>query len=128
MTALLLLLAQTLTATILPATPFQIEWRHTGEWTPVFRFWCDGAIVKNFRETEPMRSATRGADGLYTYTATVPGLPVGAHPCFVSAYNGAAETLGEAKGEPVMFMVAVPQQIPPVPLKLKLIVPVIGGA
>lgn len=132
MTALVLaLLLQTVSATLAPATPFQIEWLHTGEWTPVFRFWCDGAIVKTFKESEPVRSATKDADGYYTYTGTVPGLPVGAHPCFVSAYNGAAESLGDAKGDPVVFTVAAPlppQKIPPVPLKLKLIVPVGGGA
>ncbi len=131
---ILALVAQVVTVTLPPNTPFSIQWDHTGKDHAAFRLWCDGNIVKNYAPAELVKSDTADADGYYTYTAKAPGLPVGEHVCFVSAYNLVEETLGEAKGEPSTVTVAttIPpwegNKLPAVPVRFRILVEVkIGG-
>jgi hypothetical protein len=127
---LALLLGQTVTVTLKPNTPFQIQWDHNGQDHAAFRLWCNGAILKNYAPAELVKSATAQPDGTFTYTATAPGLPIGEHACFVSAYNLVEETLGEAKGEPAVVTVATTtpsgNKLPAVPVRFKILV-TIGG-
>lgn len=129
---LALVLGQTITVTLPPNTPFQIQWDHNGQDHAAFRLWCDGNITKNYAPAELVKSEMANADGTFTYTATAPGLPVGEHACFVSAYNLVEETLGEAKGDPATITVAtttpVPggNKLPAVPIRFKILV-TIGG-
>lgn len=118
----LLALAQQLSVSIKPNTPFTIAWDQAGEVGTKFRFWCDGTILKNFSAVELTKTSTPNADGTFTFTAQVPGLPAGNHPCFVSAY---ADEIGEAKMEtPLVIPVG---NIPAVPVRLKIVVSVGGG-
>ena len=125
MIAVFLALAlQTLTVTIPPNTPFEVTWKHDGLGMPMFRWWCNGAIVKNFSEGETMPvPLVTDATGHYTFTATVPGLPVGTHACFISAYNG----VGEVKADPVPIVVAVPK-LPSMPFEIRVVIKSGGGA
>lgn len=114
-------LAQTLTVTIAPATPFTITWdQPASDPTIAYRWWCDGEIKKNYSAAELTRAAAPNADGSVTITAPAPGLPAGAHSCLVSAYN----PIGEAKSDPVPIVVGT---APATPVKLRIVVNV-GGA
>jgi hypothetical protein len=112
---------QTIAVTIPPGVPFKIEWKHDGLEMPEFRWWCDGAIVKNFSLSET--PSVLLPDGVtYLYTATVPGLALGTHPCFISAFNG----VGEVKAAPVPLLVKVPTA-PSTPFDIRVVVPIRGG-
>jgi hypothetical protein len=117
----LLLLAQTVTVTIKPATPFTITWDQPTQNTfqLKYRLWCDGAIVKNYAVTE-VTAGPDNADGTTPETAIAPGLAAGTHSCFVSAYND----LGEAKSDAIPLTVGV---TPGTPLRLRVVVTVGGG-
>lgn len=117
----LVLLAQTITVTIPPNTEYTVAWQHDGLLMPEFRWWCDGEIVKNFPLLMPV-PLTPDADGLYTYTALVPGMPEGVHMCFISAYN----QHGEVKAPPVPIVVGTPQP-PAMPFNIRVVVTVKGG-
>lgn len=126
----------TVTATVAPDTPFQIQWDHDTLMTPGFRWWCDGGIVYNFKHADlQWANDPKGpnADGTFTYTATVPGLHAGDHACTVSAFNEAAPSLGDFKGFIANVHVALTtdppagQKLPSMPLRIKLVVPVSGG-
>jgi hypothetical protein len=117
-----LILAQTLTVTLKPATPFQITWDQPAAlntFAPKYRWWCDGAIVKNFAASE-VTAGPDNADGTTPQTATVPGLSAGTHSCLVSAFND----LGEAKSDAVPLTVGT---APATPLRLRIVVTVGGG-
>lgn len=120
----------TLTATVAPNTPFQIQWDHDTLMTPGFRWWCDGGIVYNFKHVDVQwANDPKGpnADGTFTYTAQVPGLAAGDHSCTISAFNEAAPTLGDAKGEVAIVHVATAQKIPSMPVRVKIVVGGGGG-
>jgi hypothetical protein len=119
----LALVAQpTLTVTVKPSTPFTITWdQPEPSPLPSFRLWCDGAIVKNYLRTELVVGAAN-ADGSVPITAQAPGLAVGQHACFVSAWN----ENGEAKGAPIQITVAVATG-PATPINLRIVVTVGGG-
>lgn len=123
--AALLFVAQTLTVTIKPATPFQIQWDQLleGTFTARYRWWCDGVIVKNFAPADLTISPTFNEDRTQAITATVPGLPAGAHSCFVSAYDTGA-VFPEMKGEAIPLAVGTG---PTTPLRLRILVTVGGG-
>lgn len=111
----------TLTVTVKPGTPITITWDQPAEDTPSsFRIWVDGNIVKNIPTAELTKAPAPNADGSLAYTATAPGLPVGTHTMFVSAWN----VIGESKGEAVPLSVGT---APPTPLRLKIVVTVGGG-
>lgn len=115
------LLAQTLTVTIKPATPFVITWDQPPSDDPLsFRLWCDGAIVKNYTAAELTKAAAPNADGSTSYTATAPGLPSGSHSCLVSAFN----PIAEAKSDAIPLLVGT---APATPIKLRIVVSV-GGS
>jgi hypothetical protein len=73
--------AQTLTVAIAPNTAFTIAF--DGNDTDSFRLWCEGNIVKNYTAAELTlgKSATKNADGTYTFTVSAPGLASGMHSC-----------------------------------------------
>ena len=128
MTALLLtlFLQATITATVKPLTSFQVVFDHDagGDSTIAYRFWCDGAIVRNFLPGDLTKAATPNADGTVAITATVPGgLAVGTHSCWVSAFNGTSESAGV----PIPLVAAVVSAAPKTPLHLRLVVQVGGG-
>ena len=131
MLATLLLLAQTVTVTLPPNTPFQIQWSHEGELTTRYRLWCDGGIVKNYSTTDAVRNATPDPDGLWTFTATAPGLAVGEHVCLVSAYDVVEPAAGEYKSEPASITIAtttpVPGKVRAAPVRFVILVKVGGG-
>lgn len=130
----LTLLAQTLSVTVPANTPFEVSFKHDGLLMPSFRWWCDGSIAKNFSPTETKQpSTTPDADGRYTYTVTVPGLPAGSHTCFVSAFNdvGEVKAVCSATGTtdcvtPITFSVGgAPQPVgkaPAVPVDIRIVV------
>lgn len=126
---LALLQGPVLTVTVPPATPFTISFDHPGDNSVAFRWWCENAIVKNFPAVEVTKATTANADGTFTFTATVPGLPAGQHVCFVSATYPGDTT--EYKGDAVTFPVASttpPTTGPKVaPIRLMIVVPVKGG-
>lgn len=96
-----------------PNTPFQITFDHEKQDSQAqYRWWCGGVIVKNFSAVEVVQLAPAGADGMSTLSATVPGLPLGKHSCFVSAFN----EFGEEKGAPIQIPVGGP---PSAPLRLR---------
>jgi hypothetical protein len=129
---LALLLGQTVTVTLPPNTGFQIQWDHEGEPATRFRLWCDGGIVKNYSEVEAVRGATINLDKTWTFTATAPGLAVGEHVCFVSAYDVVEPSLGEFKGEPATVTMATtappaPGKVHAAPVRFKILVTIGGG-
>jgi hypothetical protein len=107
--------AQTLTVAIAPNTAFTIAF--DGNDTDSFRLWCEGNIVKNYTSAELTlgKSATKNADGTYTFTVSAPGLASGMHSCLVSAFN----TLGETKSDPIQIPVG---NLPMKPINLKVVV------
>jgi hypothetical protein len=114
---------QTLSVTVPANTPFDVSFKHDGLLMPSFRWWCDGAIAKNFSASETQQPAgTPDAAGLFTYTVTVPGLAAGSHTCFVSAFNDQ----GEVKAVPITFTVGGgPQPVgkpPAVPVDIRIVV------
>jgi hypothetical protein len=121
----LVLSAQTLTVTLKPNTPFQIQWDQLleGTFTARYRWWCDGVIVKNFAPADLTISDTLNVDRTQAITATVPGLAVGSHSCFVSAFDPGA-AFPEMKGEAIPLAVGTG---PTTPLRLRVIVTVTGG-
>ena len=128
MLALLLaatLSAQTLTIQLKPNTPFTIQWDQLLEGTLSmrYRWWCNGVIVKNFAPVELTISPTLNDDRTQTITAPVPGLPVGSHACFVSAFDPAA-VFPEMKGEAIPLVTGTG---PTTPLRLRVLVTVLGG-
>lgn len=118
----------TVTVTLPPNTPFQIQWDHRGELTTRFRLWCDGSIIKNFSTTEAARGTETHADGTITFTATAPGLPIGEHTCLISGYDLFEEaSLGEFKGDPLTFAVGTTDKINAAPVRFKILVTIGGG-
>jgi hypothetical protein len=114
------LLAQTLTVTVKPATPFTITWDQlVQDPMPAFRLWCDATIVKNYANAD-LTKGPLNADGTIPYTAQAPGLAAGVHSCFVSAFND----IGEAKSDPIPVTAGT---APATPLRLKIVVTVGGG-
>lgn len=121
--------AQTVTVTLKPNTPFDVQWEHDGKDNARFRMWCDGGIIKNYAPSELTKSATADAEGFFTYTAKAPGLALGEHDCFVSAYNVVDASLPDAKGSAVRFSVAetIPQKVPAAPVRFRILVTIGGG-
>lgn len=120
------LLAQpTLSVTVPPDTAFQVSFDLPGTELPNFRWWCDGGIVKNYAGAQAVKNPVANVDGSFSYALTVPGLSVGTHSCFVSAFND----LGEAKSVPITVPVGVSAPVgapPKTPINLRIIVQV-GG-
>lgn len=136
---ILLLVPQTLSVTLPANTPFTLSFEHDGLLMPDFRAWCDGSIVKNFSAMDGKPSIVANANGLYTYTVQVPGLPVGTHSCWVTAFNQNGESKVCAAGQtstdaapcvvPLTFPVGAPAPVgkpPAVPVNIRLVVGV-GG-
>ena len=86
---------QTLTVAIPPNQAFTISF-DDNETGVNFRWWCDGAISKNFTATE-LSTGKAVLNGITTYTVSVPGLAQGKHSCLISAFND----LGETKSDPI---------------------------
>lgn len=112
--------AQTLTTVLKPDEPFRISFGHPRAFQEAFRWWCNGAILKNIPSTELVQSAERHTDGGWTFEVGVPGLKEGKHTCQISAYNSA----GESKSEPITITVgpSIPPEIPPAPVRLRIVV------
>ena len=110
------------TVVVRPNTPFQVFWVQPAmDGTLQFRFWCDGAIAKNFASSD-LQMAPLAADGSMAITATVAaGLPAGNHSCLVSAFNFISEAKSDA--------IALPSgSAPSTPIQFRIIVNVGGGA
>lgn len=108
----LLLPAQTLTVAIPPNTAFVISFEDS-DMIVGFRWWCNGAIVKNFSDAEV--TAGRVVGNPTVITVSVPGLPAGKHSCLVSAFN----VIAEVKSDPVEIPVG---NLPMKPANIKVIV------
>lgn len=100
---------QTLTIAIPPNTAFQIAFDDDDS-DVNYRWWCDGAIIKNFSSAE----ITAGKSGT-TFTLSVPGMIAGKHSCLISAFN----SLGETKSDPIDVPIG---NLPVKPNSLKIIV------
>lgn len=96
-----------------PDTPFLIEWYQPDAVAsqPQFRWSCNGAIVKNFRTGEALAQGDPDATGGITYRAQVPGLPLGTHPCHVTAFNAFGEASGEETSVPVGVAPSKPSKV-----------------
>lgn len=118
-----ILSAQTLTVQLKPNTPFTIQWEQVleGNFTFRYRFWCNGAIVKNFAMSEiKVDPAINPTDRTQVITTTAPGLPAGKHECLVSAFD----EIEEKKSDSIPVVVSGGVTTP---LRLKILVEVKGG-
>jgi hypothetical protein len=131
--AALSVLPQTLSVTVPANTPFDVSFKHDGLLMPSFRWWCDGAIAKNFTATETRQPTTDpDANGRYLYTVTAPGLAIGIHTCWFTAFNdnGETKTLCTATVTtdcvtPITFTVGTPTPVgkpPAVPVDIRIVV------
>jgi hypothetical protein len=120
------LFAQTpqLTVALRPQEPFTVGWQ--GYPTDQFRWWCDGAIVKNFTAAELTKGTTvlSPETEFVEISATVPGLPEGSHSCAVSSYTAFMELAGIAdkKSVPIPLLVGNEARTP---ISLRVIVTVV---
>lgn len=125
MLILLLALAQTapaLTVVLPPDTPFRISFEGQPDADARFRWWCDGAIVKNFAPADLAKGAVT-ADGLVAYEGEVPGVARGAHSCLVSAWTSASEAMGAPEAKSVAVPI-VAGTLPVTPINLRVLVTV----
>src|SRR5687767_5027765 len=112
-----------LTVALRPQEAFQVGWQ--GYPTDSFRWWCDGAIVKNFTPEELTKGTTvlSPETEFVEISAAVPGLPEGTHSCAVSSYTAFMELAGIADktSAPIPLLVGTESRTP---IGLKVIVTV----
>lgn len=113
-----IVVAQSLSVSIPPNTPFSISFDHNLADSVSFRLWCDDSIVKNYTNSEILsgKNPVINTDGTYTITVSAPGLGNGNHNCQMTAFNSIGES---AKSETLLVPVG---SIPAVPIRLKFVV------
>ena len=106
------------TVVVPPNTPFKIVFEHDGQFVDGFRWWCNGKILQNFAKADFVATPLTDRPGMFDWTATVNGLPLGTYSCQVTAYNANAESLPSA---PIAFPATA---TPATPLQLRIVVEV----